>query len=134
MVSCTATACRWCDLFPGQTNHVREDRQVSREVGKVRAARLVALAADALQIAVAPIFGEGFASPFNDVLDLLVAAVLIRLLGFHWALLPTLAAEAVPVLDLAPSWSAAVWLLTGTKSWRWWIAGAWVVAAAAVAV
>jgi len=35
------------------------------------------LAADVLQIAIAPIFGEGFASPFNDALDLVVAAVLI---------------------------------------------------------
>ena len=50
------------------------------------------MAADALQIAIAPIFGEGFASPFNDALDLVVAAVLIRLLGFHWVLLPALAA------------------------------------------
>src|SRR3989440_5555133 len=49
--------------------------------GRVRAARLVALGADVLQIALAPLFGEGFASPFNDALDLLVAAVLIKLLG-----------------------------------------------------
>src|SRR5919198_5654858 len=75
--------------------------------GRVRAARLVALGADAVQIAAAPLFGEGFASPFNNVLDLAVAAILVKLLGFHWAFLPTLAAEAMPALDLAPTWTAA---------------------------
>ena len=122
-----------------ETRRVRPDdagRSVAsaRTPSKVRAARFVALAADALQIAVAPLFGEGFASPFNDVLDLVVAAALIRLLGFHWALLPTLAAELVPALDLAPTWSATVWLLTGTRSRRWWIVAAWVAAAGAILV
>src|SRR5436853_1877806 len=100
--------------------------------GRVRAARLVALGADVLQIALAPLFGEGFASPFNDALDLLVAAVLIKLLGFHWALLPALAAEAVPALDLAPTWTAAVLLVTGSKRRIWWaVAGLTVLAAVA---
>jgi hypothetical protein len=94
----------------------------------------VALGADALQIAAAPLFGEGFASPFNDVLDVAVAAVLIRLLGFHWALLPTLAAEVVPVLDLAPTWTASVLLITGAETRRWWILAAWIAAAAVVAM
>ena len=50
-----------------------------------------------------------------------MAAALIKLLGFHWALLPTLAAEAVPALDLAPTWTAAVFLLTGSKRQLWWV-------------
>ena len=80
-----------------------------------------------LQIALAPLFGEGFASPFNDALDLLVAAVLIKLLGFHWALLPA------PALDLAPSWTVAVLLVTGSKRRTWWaVAGLTVLAAIAV--
>jgi hypothetical protein len=33
----------------------------------------IAAAADALQLAVIPLFGEGFASPVNDALDLAVA-------------------------------------------------------------
>ena len=80
---------------------------------------MVALGADALQLAAAPLFGEGFASPFNDVLDVVTAAILIRLLGFHWVLLPALAAEAVPVLDLAPTWTASVLLITGATKRRW---------------
>lgn len=68
------------------------------------------------------------------MLDVLVAALLIRLLGFHWALLPTLAAEAVPALDLAPNWTAAVLLITGGTRRRWWIIAGWILAAAAVAL
>jgi hypothetical protein len=101
----------------------------------VRAARVIAVAADAVQLAAAPLFGEGFASPFNDVLDVAVAAVLVKLLGFHWALLPTLLAEAVPALDLAPTWTASVLLITGFGKRRWWIVAAWLglaIAAAAV--
>jgi hypothetical protein len=88
----------------------------------------VAFSADALQLVAAPLFGEGFASPFNDALDLAVAAVLIKLLGFHWALLPALAAEVVPALDLAPTWTASVLLITSRKA-RWWVGAAWAVAA-----
>src|SRR5207244_11852246 len=93
----------------------------------------VAVGADVLQIALAPLFGEGFASPFNDALDLIVAAALIKLLGFHWALLPALAAAAVPALDLAPTWTAAVLLVTGSKRRIWW-AVAVLTGAAALAV
>ena len=85
-----------------------------------------------MQIAIAPLFGEGFASPFNDVLDLAVAAILVKLLGFHWAFLPALAAEAIPALDLAPTWTAAVLLVTGSRRRLWWIVAALTLAAAAV--
>ena len=101
---------------------------------RVKAARVVAIAADVVQIGLAPLFGEGFASPFNDVLDLAVAAVLIKLLGFHWAFLPALAAEAVPALDLAPTWTASVLLVTGVPSRKWWIVGGWIAAAIAAVV
>ena len=46
------------------------------------------MAADALQILVFPLFAEGAFSPADDVLDLAVAAVLVRLLGWHWEFLP----------------------------------------------
>ena len=44
-----------------------------------------------MQIAVAPLFGEGFASPFNDI------------------------------LDLAPTWTAAVLIVTGSRRRLWWL-------------
>ena len=77
-----------------------------------RAAWAVAMAADALQIAVLPLFVEGAISPADSLLDAIVAFVLIRLLGWHWAFLPTLAAELIPGADLLPTWTAAVWFVT----------------------
>jgi len=72
----------------------------------------VALVADALQIAAFPFFAEGGVSPADAVLDVIVGFVLIRLLGWHWAFLPTIAAELLPGADLFPTWTAAVWFVT----------------------
>jgi hypothetical protein len=69
---------------------------------------ILALAADALQIFVFPFFAEGALSPADDILDIAVAAVLVRLVGWHWEFLPAFAAELVPGLDLAPFWTLAV--------------------------
>src|SRR4030081_2378739 len=77
-----------------------------------RLAWAVALAADALQIAAFPLFVEGGISPADSLLDLIVAFVLLRLLGWHWAFLPTLAAELLPAPYLFPPWTAAVWFVT----------------------
>jgi len=73
---------------------------------------IVALAADTIQIAFLPLFAEGALSPADDVLDIAVAIILVRLLGWHWAFLPSLIAELVPGLDLFPTWTAAVWFVT----------------------
>jgi len=59
-----------------------------------------------------PLFGEGFASPANDALDVMVGLVLVWLVGWHWAFLPSFAAELVPGLDIFPSWTTAVWFAT----------------------
>lgn len=79
---------------------------------EVRMAWAVALAADALQIAAFPLFAEGAISPADSVLDIAVAAILVRLLGWHWAFLPSLLGELMPGLDLFPTWTAAVWYVT----------------------
>lgn len=79
---------------------------------RVRAARLLAIAADVLQIAVFPLFAPGIASPVNDALDVAVAGVLTWLVGWHWSFLPSFAAELVPGLDLIPTWTAAVLFAT----------------------
>lgn len=79
---------------------------------QLRLAWAVAIIADALQIFAFPSFAEGGLSPADDALDLVVAVVLIRLLGWHWAFVPTLLAEAVPGLDLVPTWTAAVYFVT----------------------
>ena len=80
-----------------------------------RAAWIVAIAADALQWGLLPMFGLGALSPFNNVLDVVVGAALWRLLGWHWALLPTFVAELLPGVDLVPCWTAAVFLATRGK-------------------
>jgi hypothetical protein len=77
-----------------------------------RMAWTIAIAADALQIAAFPLFAEGALSPFDSVLDIAVAFLMVRLLGWHWAFLPTLANELIPGADLFPTWTAAVWFVT----------------------
>jgi hypothetical protein len=72
----------------------------------------IALAADALQIVAFPLFVEGGISPADSALDLIVAFVMIRLLGWHWAFLPSVAAKLIPGADLFPTWTAAVWFVT----------------------
>src|SRR5947199_1538823 len=73
-----------------------------------RAAMILAMAADAAQIFVLPLFAEGALSPADDILDVTMAVVLVRLLGWHWEFLPAFAAELVPGVDLVPFWTFAV--------------------------
>jgi hypothetical protein len=75
---------------------------------RFRAAMVLAMAADALQIVLLPMFSEGAMSPADDVLDLAVGAVLVRLLGWHWEFLPSFFAELIPGVDLVPFWTLAV--------------------------
>jgi hypothetical protein len=95
----------------------------SSRAGRSRKAAALAIAAgaDVLQFAVMPLFSEGFASPFNDGLDVAVAAALVWLLGFHWALLPAIAAEMVPALDLAPTWTASVLFIVAPGRAKLWV-------------
>lgn len=87
---------------------VTEDSIPLSPRSRFRAALILAMAADALQIFVFPLFAEGALSPADDVLDLAVAAVLVNLLGWHWEFLPAFAAELVPGVDLVPFWTLAV--------------------------
>jgi hypothetical protein len=73
-----------------------------------KTAMLLAIAADAVQLAVTPLFVEGALSPADDILDLGMAALLTNLLGWHWEFLPTFFAKLVPGVDLVPFWTIAV--------------------------
>jgi hypothetical protein len=75
---------------------------------RFRAAMVLAIIADALQIVVFPVFVEGALSPADDILDFGVAAVLVNLLGWHWEFLPSFFAKLVPGVDLVPFWTMAV--------------------------
>ena len=69
---------------------------------------VLAIAADALQIVVFPLFLEGVLSPADDLLDFGMAAALVHLLGWHWEFLPSFLAKLVPGVDLVPFWTMAV--------------------------
>lgn len=75
---------------------------------KFRAAMVLAIVADALQLVVFPLFVEGALSPADDLLDIGVAMAMVRLLGWHWEFLPSFLAKLVPGVDLVPFWTLAV--------------------------
>jgi hypothetical protein len=80
--------------------------------GRIRIARVIAISADALQLGLFPFFGVGGLSILNDGLDIVIGLVLIFLVGWHFAFLPTFVAELLPGLDLVPTWTLAVWFAT----------------------
>jgi hypothetical protein len=82
----------------------------------LRNAWLVALAADGIQILLLPFFVAGVLSPATVLVDFAAAMVLTRLLGWHWAFLPTVVAELVPGFDLFPTWTAALLYVTWRRS------------------
>jgi hypothetical protein len=82
----------------------------------VALALLAAVALDAIQWLALPVFIPGFASPANDVLDVVAALVFTRWFGWHWAFLPAFVAELIPVADIAPFWTLAVWFVAWRRS------------------
>src|SRR5947199_7875361 len=86
--------------------------QIEATPGRVKAARMIAIAADVIQLGGFPFFLPGWASPADDVLDVVVGVALTWLVGWHWSFLPGFLIELVPGMDLIPSWTAAVLLAT----------------------
>jgi hypothetical protein len=84
-----------------------EGISISRD-RRLRAAMILAVIADLLQIAIFPWFIEGAASPADDILDVGMAALLAYLLGWHWEFLPSFLAKLVPGVDFVPLWTLAV--------------------------
>src|ERR1700756_3680105 len=85
-----------------------DDSFLNSPRSRFRAAMMLAMAADAIQIIGFPLFVEGALSPLDDILDFVAAVVLVRLLGWHWEFVPSLIAELVPGADLIPFWTLAV--------------------------
>jgi hypothetical protein len=81
-----------------------------------RFAWCVAIVADAIQILILPVFIEGVLSPVDMIVDLATAVILSRLVGWHWAFLPSFLAELIPGLNLFPSWSAALAYVTWQRA------------------
>lgn len=81
--------------------------------GVVAAAFLLAGLADLIQPLLTAMSLTGILTvpvEFADLgIDILVCALLSVLLGgFHWVLAPAFLAEALPVVDLLPTWTATV--------------------------
>ena len=79
---------------------------------RVLAARIIAIVADAVQLGFLPLFAGGAPTVFDAVLDVVVGAAMVALLGWHWAFLPAFAVGLLPGIDLAPTWTIAVFLVT----------------------
>ena len=79
---------------------------------RVRLARSLALLADFVQVIAFPLFAGGALSPVSDAMDIGMAIVMTALLGWHWAFVPTMLTELVPVIDLFPTWTFAVFYVT----------------------
>src|SRR5215831_13958541 len=78
---------------------------------RIRGAYAVALATDALQFVLGP-FGWVFA---DEILDVVAALAVSRLIGFHPLLLPTFVIEIVPVADLLPTWTGCVAIVVAMR-------------------
>jgi hypothetical protein len=72
----------------------------------------IAVIADVIQFPITAATATGIFAIPGELADFMVdCAVMVAtclLLGFHWALLPTLFVEIIPGLDLLPTWTACV--------------------------
>ena len=96
--------------------HVTVARSNAPTQRAIRTARTLAIVADVLQLLLFPLFIEGFASVLDDILDVVVNGA--RLVGWHLAFLPAFVVKAVPIADLAPTWTLAVFLATRSTTPR----------------
>jgi hypothetical protein len=93
---------------------IKESSRVSNDAIRItpgprmKAALVLAIVADLLQMIVFPLFIEGAASPADDLLDLGLAGLFSYLLGWHWEFLPSFLGKLVPGVDLVPLWTLAV--------------------------
>jgi hypothetical protein len=90
-------------------------RQMSKpKLTRTRAVAALAIAAiaDVVQLPITAVEATGILSIPGEgadlVVDCVVAVAASKLLGFHWVLLPSFIVEAVPGLDLTPTWTASV--------------------------
>lgn len=77
---------------------------------EVRRAWMVALAADVVQFFLLPMVGA--TAGLMVGIDVLVAFLLVRWMGWHIAFLPAFVTELVPIANVVPSWTLAMWIVT----------------------
>jgi len=85
---------------------------------RITVAFAVSVIADALQFPINAATATGILAMPGEMadmaLDVVVMVITSVLLGFHWALLPSFILEAVPGLDVLPTWTGCV----GFVVWR----------------
>jgi len=74
-----------------------------------RVALLVAVVSDAIG------FGLGLLPLVQWMVDAVTATILLVVIGFSWPLLGALAVEAIPALELFPTWTLVVAVLAGAS-------------------
>jgi hypothetical protein len=76
----------------------------------MKLAFVVGILADILQLPVSLSLLAGFipAEGLDAAIDVVAAVLVNWLLGFHWALLPSFALKLIPLVDVAPTWTACV--------------------------
>ncbi len=77
---------------------------------RIKLAFVVGVLADILQLPVSLSLLAGFvpAEGLDAAIDVVAAVLVNWLLGFHWALLPSFALKLIPVVNVAPTWTACV--------------------------
>ncbi len=80
---------------------------------RLRTAWVVAVLVDGLQIITSPAELTGPLAWLLDAgVDLVTMVVMISLVGFHWAFLPSFVNKLLPFADLAPTWTLALFIAT----------------------
>jgi hypothetical protein len=79
---------------------------------RITLAFAIAIAADAIQVPMTAILNTGFLAIPAEAADLLVDCFAMvatcAILGFHWLLLPSFIVEAIPELNMLPTWTGCV--------------------------
>ena len=83
---------------------------------RLRLAFVSAVLIDCIQLGFFPLFAPGLFSIADDLLDCIAFVLFWRLIGWHWALLPGFVFKLVPFVDLAPTWTLAVWIAARNKN------------------
>ena len=79
----------------------------------IRIAWVVAVLVDGLQLITAPAEWTGPVVWVVEAgVDLVTMGVMMFLVGFHWAFLPSFVTKFLPFIDLAPTWTLALFIAT----------------------
>jgi len=80
---------------------------------RLRIAWVVAVLVDGLQMITSPAEITGPMAWLLEVgLDLVTMCVMFILVGFHWTFLPSFVTKLLPFVDLAPTWTLALFIAT----------------------